>query len=346
MILTDLDNEIFESTLLEVGLKSFQVKTVKKWLLNGYSFDEMTDIPKGIREKLKESYIDVPLTVMKDFVSKDGTVKLLYKTHDGELLEGVIMHYEYGNTICISSQIGCRMGCRFCASGMDGLKRDLTASEMLAEVTTANRYLGGGKSDRRITNIVLMGSGEPLDNYDNVMRFLELINSESSLNVSMRNISLSTSGIVPKIKELAEKNIGVTLTISLHNPINEERKEIMPITNAYSVEEIVQAARYYFEKTGRRVVFEYTLIKGVNDGEKYIDKLAKLVKGFPSHVNCIIYNEIKGKDFMPTTRKDGYAFVAKLNEKGISATLRRQMGVDIEGACGMLRRRYLDGVEK
>lgn len=345
MILTDLDNEIFIESLSDIGLKSFQIKAVDKWLKNGYRFDEMTDIPKSSREKLKERFVDVPLEVMKDFVSKDGTVKLLYKTYDGELLEGVIMHYEYGNTICISSQIGCRMGCRFCASGMDGLKRDLSASEMLAEVTTANRYLGGGKGDRRITNIVLMGSGEPLDNYDNVMRFLELINSESSLNISMRNISLSTSGIVPRIRELADKNIGVTLTISLHNPINEERREIMPITNAYSVEEVLAAAKYYFEKTGRRVVFEYTLIKGVNDGEKYIDKLAKLVKGFPSHVNCIIYNEIKGKDYMPTTRKDGYAFVQKLNDRGVSATLRRQMGVDIEGACGMLRRRYLDGVE-
>lgn len=345
MILSDLNKEQFETELKTVGLKAFQIKAVRTWLENGYRFDEMTDIPKSAREKLEDTYIDLPLEVMRDFVSKDGTVKLLYKTHDNELLEGVIMRYEYGNTICISSQIGCRMGCKFCASGMDGLKRNLTASEMLAEVTTANRYLGGGKGDRRITNIVLMGSGEPLDNYDEVMRFLEEINSESSLNISMRNISLSTSGIVPKIKELADKNLGVTLTISLHNPFNDERKEIMPITNAYSVEEVVDAARYYFKKTGRRVVFEYTLIKGVNDGERYIDGLSRIVKGFPSHVNCIIYNEIKGKDFTATTRKDGYAFVEKLTKKGISATLRRQMGVDIEGACGMLRRRYMENVE-
>ena len=346
MILTDLSEDKLAETLENVGLKKFQQKSLLNWLYNGYRFSEATDVPKSAREKLESGFIDVPLTVLKDFVSKDGTVKLLYKTSDGELLEGVIMHYEYGNTICISTQIGCRMGCKFCASGIDGLKRNLTASEMLAEVTTANRYLGGGKGDRRITNIVLMGSGEPLDNYDNVMRFFELVNSENSLNISMRNVSLSTSGIVPKINELADKNIGITLTISLHNPFNEERKEIMPITNAYSVEEVVAAAKNYFAKTGRRVVFEYTLIKGVNDGNKYVDKLASLIRGFPAHVNCIIYNEIKGKDFLPTTRRDGYTFVEKLKNRGLSATLRRQMGVDIEGACGMLRRRYLDGVEK
>lgn len=342
MILSNLDERELLEVLKDYQVKNYQVKEINSWLLSGYSFSEMTNISKQLREKLQENFDDIPIKILENYLSTDGTVKLLYELKSGDLIEGVIMKYEYGNTICISSQIGCKMGCKFCASGIDGLKRNLEPSELLGQVTLANRYLGGDKKDRKITNIVLMGSGEPLDNYDNVVKFLSLVNSENSLNVSHRNISLSTCGVVPKIKEFADLNLGVTLTISLHNPFNDERKEIMPITNAYSVEEVINAARYYFEKTKRRVVFEYTLIKGINDSDRYAEELAKITKGFPTHINCIIYNEIKGKDFASTTRKDGYRFVEKLQSLGASSTLRRQMGVDVEGACGMLKRRYLD----
>ncbi|MBR6692451.1 MAG: 23S rRNA (adenine(2503)-C(2))-methyltransferase RlmN [Clostridia bacterium] len=341
IILSDLDNKIFEEELLALNLKSFQIKAVKKWLLNGYKFDEMSDIPKNAREVLKEKYIDIPVSILEHYISKDGTVKFLYKTYTEDLVEGVVMKYEYGNTICVSSQVGCRMGCKFCASGIDGLKRNLSPSEILACVSLANRFLGGGKGDRKITNVVLMGSGEPLDNFDNVLEFIKMLKSEQSLNISERNVSLSTCGLVPKIRELADKSSGITLTISLHNPFNEERRQIMPITNAYRIEEVIGAAKYYFEKTGRRVVFEYTLIKGENDDDRHARELVRITRGFPTHINCIIYNEIKGKDFKAITRKDGYAFVSKLEKLGASATLRRQMGVDIEGACGMLKRRYL-----
>ncbi len=336
-------NEIeLKEMLSSLNIPNFKIKSINKWLLNGYNFDEMSNIDKGTREKLKTDFMDQSVKIKKDYISSDGTVKLLFELNDGELIEGVLMKYSYGNTLCISSQIGCRMGCVFCASGMDGLKRNLTPSEILGQVVQTNRYLGGSITKREITNIVMMGSGEPLDNYDNVMKFLQLINCENSLNISKRNISISTSGIVPKIKQMADENLGITLTISLHNPINSERAKIMPITKSYSVEEVVKSAKYYFNKTGRRVVFEYTLIKGENDNISYAMEIQKLLKGFPVHVNCIIYNEVVGKDLVPITRKEGYKFVQSLNDLGVSATLRRQMGVDIEGACGQLKRRYLN----
>ncbi|MEG2001576.1 MAG: 23S rRNA (adenine(2503)-C(2))-methyltransferase RlmN [Clostridia bacterium] len=341
------DNNLIELTdiLSEYALPKFKVKEINKWLLNGYKFDEMTNIDKTTREKLKGEFSDIPIEILKSYTSVDGTIKLLYKLADGNLIEGVLMSYEYGNTLCISSQVGCRMGCVFCASTMNGLERNLTAAEMLGQVSVTNRFVGGNFSSRKITNVVLMGSGEPLDNYDNVVKFLELISSESSLNVSRRNISLSTCGLVPNIKRLADDNLGVTLTISLHNPFDDERKEIMPIAKSYSVKELIDAARYYFDKTGRRVVFEYTLIKGVNDTEKYAVELSKILKGFPNHINCIIYNEVKGKSLTPPTRKDGYRFCEMLEKLNMSATLRRQMGVDIEGACGQLKRRFEEGDE-
>lgn len=345
IILSDYNLIELQNELASYNLPKYKVKEINKWLLNGYKFDEMTNIDKVTREKLKSCYNDVPIEILKTYTSIDGTIKILYKLADGNLIEGVLMSYEYGNTLCISSQVGCRMGCVFCASTMSGLERNLLASEMLGQVTVANRLVGGNFTTRKITNIVLMGSGEPLDNYDNVVKFIKLIGDENSLNTSRRNISLSTCGIVPKIKQLADDDLGVTLTISLHNPFDEERKNLMPIAKSFSIKELIDSARYYFEKTGRRVVFEYTLISGVNDSEKYAIELAKILKGFPNHVNCIIYNEVLGKSLTPPTRKDGYRFCEVLEKLNVSATLRRQMGVDIEGACGQLKRRFQSGEE-
>ena len=343
MTLSNYNLKELNEILIEYKLPKFKVKEINKWLLNGYKFEEMTNIDKATRQKLADNFSDVPVSILKEYISKDGTIKLLFQLGSGELIEGVLMKYVYGNTLCISSQIGCRMGCTFCASTINGLERNLTSAELLGQVTVVNRYLGGDFKERKVTNIVLMGSGEPLDNYDNVIKFLELVESEQSLNVSRRNISLSTCGIVPNIKRMADDNVGVTLTISLHNPYNEDRCELMPISKAYSVNELIESARYYFDKTGRRVVFEYTLIKGVNDSDAYAKELARILKGFPTHVNCIIYNEVKGKSLTPPTRKDGYAFVELLTKYNQSATLRRQMGVDIEGACGQLKRRFVEG---
>lgn len=345
IFLSDYNFIELKNALAEFSLPSYKVAEIHKWLLNGYNFSQMTNIDKLTREKLQTSFGDVPIEIIKNYTSKDGTVKLLYKLCDGNLIEGVLMKYDYGNTLCISTQVGCRMGCVFCASTMDGLTRNLTAGEMLGQVTLANCFVGGNIKERKITNIVLMGSGEPLDNYDNVIKFLELITDENSLNVSRRNISISTCGIAPKMKQLAIDGGGVTLTVSLHNAFDEERKQIMPIAKSYSIEEIINSAKYYFEKTGRRVVFEYTLVKGVNDSQRHANELKRILRGFPTHINCIIYNEVKGKSLVPPTRKDGYKFCEMLTDLNMSATLRRQMGVDIEGACGQLKRRFQSGEE-
>lgn len=321
--------------------EKYKQAIVKKWLSFGYEFADITSISKDARKKLEEEF-QFPIKVEKVFTSKDSTQKYLLKTIDG-LIECVVMNYEYGSTICISTQVGCRMGCVFCASGMDGLKRNLTATEMYMQVAVINRELGGTFQDRKITNIVLMGSGEPLDNFDNVVEFLQMVSGEGGLNISRRNISLSTCGLVPEMRKLAALNLGVTLTISLHNPIQAEREKIMPIARKYSVAEVVCEARNYFKTTGRRVIFEYTIIKGENDTDAHVEELKKIIKGFPVHINCIMLNAVDGKKFQAQSRKEGYAFVAKLEEAGLSASLRREMGSDIEGACGQLKRRYENG---
>ncbi len=321
--------------------EKYKQSIVKKWLYFGYEFADMTSLSKDARQKLSEEF-EYPIKIEKVFESKDGTKKYLLKATDS-LIECVVMNYEYGSTICISTQVGCRMGCVFCASGMDGLKRNLTATEMYLQVAVINRALGGDFKDRKITNIVLMGSGEPLDNFDNVVEFLSLVSSEETLNISRRNISLSTCGLVPEMRKLANLNLGVTLTISLHNPIQEEREQILPIARKYKVSEVIAEARNYFKQTGRRVIFEYTIIKGKNDTDAHVSELKNIIKGFPVHINCIMLNAVDGKDFETLTRKQGYAFVAKLEEAGLSASLRREMGSDIEGACGQLKRRYENG---
>ena len=314
------------------------------FLHEGVSFDEMTSLKKDFREYLKDNYVSNPVAIRKKFVGKSGTIKYLFELQDGNLIEGVYMPHDYGNTLCLSTQIGCRMGCTFCASGLDGLLRNLSAGEMLGQVITVNRDNGGSAKNRAVTNLVLMGSGEPFDNYDNTLKFLTLVSAEKGINISERNISLSTSGLADKVRTFADSGHKVTLSISLHAPFDELRSSIMPVNKKYNVKEIVSAAKYYFEKTGRRVIFEYTLIKGTNDSDACAKELAKLTSGFPSHVNLIRLNEVKERNHVAPTEDATKDFLKKLENLGVSATIRRSLGNDIEGACGQLRRRYLEEI--
>ena len=340
-LLADMSLEEITADFLAEGLPKYRAKQVYKWVMRGVGFDGMTDIDKATRSLLSQKYIACPLTIIKKLVSSDKTQKYLYRLHDGNVIEGVLMNYKYGNTLCVSTQIGCRMGCKFCASTLNGLVRNLTAGEILAQVITANAENAAQNEKRAVTNIVLMGSGEPFDNFDNVVGFLKLVNSPEGLGVSYRNISLSTCGLVPEMYRFADLRLPVNLTVSLHSPIDEKRREIMPIANKYSVKEIINAARYYFEQTGRRVVFEYTLIEGQNDTEKDARNLAGVLKGFPAHVNLIRLNPVRERNLSATKNNQAQKFLGMLESLGISATIRRQMGVDINGACGQLRNDYL-----
>jgi 23S rRNA (adenine2503-C2)-methyltransferase len=307
----------------------------------------MTELSLSLRDKLSQNYIDQPTEIIRSYKSKeDETEKFLFLLKDGNVIEGVLMRYKYGNTLCVSTQIGCRMNCAFCASGLDGLVRNLTAEEILGEVICVNRYLGGGlKDERKITNIVLMGSGEPLDNYDETVRFLKLVSSDLGINISLRNISLSTSGLVNKIYDLAKENLPINLTISLHNPFDEERSLIMPVAKTFKIKDILDACNHYFKKTGRRYIFEYVLINDTNDKKSHADELIRLLKGRPCHVNLIRLNEVKEKDLKSTTDKRAYSFLGLLEKGGLSATLRRRIGADIDGACGQLRKKYIDEIK-
>ena len=321
--------------------KPYKVRQLYKWLTKGVDFEGMTDIDKAWREKLSAKHIACPVRIFRTFESKDGTKKFLYRLSDGNLIEGVLMSYHHGNTLCVSTQVGCRMGCAFCASTLDGLVRNLSAGEILGQVTAVNAFLGGDANQRRITNIVLMGSGEPLDNFDNTVKFLDLVSGPDGLNVSQRNISLSTCGIAPKMIELADRGYSVNLTLSLHSPRQEKRRNLMPISNAYPLTKVIEACKYYFLKTGRRVIFEYVLVKGENDSDEDARLLSRLTRGFSAHVNLIRLNPVKERKLLPTEEDAAREFLAKLTKLGVSATIRRQMGVDIEGACGQLRRRVL-----
>ena len=324
------------------GVKPFVAKQIYSWLTKSVDFDGMTNIAKTLREQLKANSVAVSCKIVQTLTSAiDGTQKFLFELHDGNVIEGVLMKYKYGNTLCVSSQVGCRMGCKFCASTLGGLVRNLSAGEILGQVLAVNA-LGDGNT-RHVTNIVLMGSGEPLDNFDNVVKFLQLVTDPDGINISERNISLSTCGIVPKIRELADMGCSLNLTLSLHNADNDERKQIMPVTNAYSVEEAVAACRYYFEKTGRRVIIEYTLIDKQNDSYAHALKLASLLRNMSVHVNVIALNPVKETGLKGTSESNLKKFIGYLEKLGVSATRRRTMGQDIEGACGQLRRRYLDG---
>ncbi len=342
-IIADYGFEELKNLIVDLGEKSFRAGQIFKSIHLGKTFLEMTDLSISFREKLDGLFISQPVEILKSLKSKDGTEKFLFKLFDGNVIESELMKYKYGYTLCVSTQVGCRMGCAFCASGLHGLVRNLSAGEILGQVITANKYVGGLIGDKRaITNIVLMGSGEPLDNYDNTVKFLKLVSDKNGLNISNRNISLSTCGLVPKMRELAHENCPVNLTVSLHSPFDEERQAIMPVAKSYKIKEILDACSYYFEKTGRRYYFEYTLIKDNNDGKRHADMLIELLKGKPCHINLIRLNEVKEKALNSTTDKDAYRFLGLLEKGGLSATLRRRMGEDIDGACGQLRQRYLE----
>ena len=320
----------------------FVSKQIYGFLMDGKNFDEMTSLKKDFREFLKENYIASPVEILETFEGKKKKKKYLFKLFDGNLIEGVYMPHDYGNTLCLSTQVGCRMMCNFCASCLDGLVRNLTDAEMLGQVIAVNRENGGTAKDRAVTNLVLMGSGEPFDNYDNVLAFLDEVSLDAGINISERNISLSTSGLCDKIKDFADSGHKVTLSISLHAPFDTLRSNLMPVNKRFPISELVSAAKYYFNKTGRRIIFEYTLIKGENDSDACAKELARLTKGFPSHVNLIRLNEVKERNHVAPTQDATQAFLQKLEKLGVSATIRKSLGNDIEGACGQLRRRYLE----
>ena len=342
-ILLDYNLTELRNVVAELGEKPFRGNQIYSNLVAGKSVSEMTDISKALKDKLLSVYADEPCKIIKELVSKDGTKKFLFALSDGNVIEGVLMKYKYGNTLCVSTQVGCRMGCRFCASTLGGLVRNLSGGEILSEVIAVNRHEGGTEKKRAVTNVVLMGSGEPLDNYDNVVKFIRLLSDENSLNVSPRNVSLSTCGLVPKMLSLADENLPINLTVSLHNPFDEKRREIMPVANSYTVKEIIEACENYFLKTGRRYYFEYSLISGQNDTDECLTELLRILRGKPCHVNLIRLNSVKEKNLIGTNEKRAFEFMNKLNEGGVSATMRRRMGVDIDGACGQLRRSFLGG---
>ncbi len=341
--LLNYDLEKIKIIVSELNEKSFRAGQILNALHLGLDFSEMTELSKTLRERLSEKYDAQPIKIIKSLKSVDGTEKFLFLLRDGNVIEGVLMKYKYGYTICVSTQVGCRMGCAFCASGLNGLIRNLEPCEILGEVIAVNKYLGGGLGEKRkIINIVLMGSGGPLDNYDNTVKFLKLVSMQNGINISQRNISLSTSGIVPKMYDLANEDVSVNLTVSLHSPFDEERSLIMPVAKAYKINEILGACANYFNKTGRRYIFEYVLIRGNNDSVRHANQLISLLKGKPCHVNLIRLNEVKENDLKSATDKEAYRFLGLLEKGGLSATLRRRMGEDIDGACGQLRQRYIE----
>lgn len=339
-------SELREILMRDYSTPAYRAKQLYDGITAFSSYDEMTTLPKKLKADLSEKYYDRALAIEKKLVSRDGTIKYLYRLNDGNIIEGALMKQSYGNTLCVSTQVGCRMGCAFCASGIGGLVRNLTAGEILSQVLCVNRDAGGMADKRAVTNIVLMGSGEPLDNYEEVTKFLRLASSPDGLNVSERNISLSTSGLVENVRRLADDGFTVTLTFSLHATTDEYRRSIMPIANKYSIADIIEAAKYYFEKTGRRVIFEYTMIKGVNINHFDALRLAELTKCFPSHVNLIPLNPVKEKNLKGCTREEGERFLRKLTELGVSASIRKSKGADVGGACGQLRRSYVGAGKK
>ena len=337
--LTGMTPQELQAWCASSGLPAFRGKQIFRWIHQGADFDGMTNLPLSLREKLKAEAVAQPVQMVQERRSQlDDTVKFLFGLRDGNCVEGVLMHYHHGYTLCISTQVGCRMGCTFCASTLDGCVRSLTAGEMLGEVLCANRYLAGRD---RVHNIVLMGSGEPLDNYDNVMRFLRLLREEDGVNIGLRNVSLSTCGLVPRMYDLAEENLPVTLSVSLHAPNDEIRRMTMPVAKVYPMEELLAACRNYIEKTGRRVVFEYALVGGVNCEEKHAIELAGRLRGMQCHVNLIPLNVVEERGLQGVTEDTVRRFMRTLEDRHISVTRRREMGDDIEGACGQLRRKTL-----
>ena len=330
----------------EKGFPAFRGKQIFEWIHRGADFDGMTNLSKELREKLKEIAVAQPVTVQMHRRSDlDGTVKFLFSLRDGNCIEGVLMRYKYGISLCISTQVGCRMGCRFCASTLEGRVRDLTAGEMLGEILAANRFLAGTGETEKVSHVVLMGSGEPLDNYDQVIRFLHLLREENGIRISLRNVSLSTCGIVPRMYDLAKEKLPVTLCVSLHAPNDGIRRSMMPIANTWSIREVLEACRNYIRETGRRVIFEYALTEGVNAGKREAAELAELLRGMQCHVNLIPLNEVKERRLKGVSEDTVRDFMKVLEDRHISVTRRREMGDDIEGACGQLRRAVIKGEE-
>ena len=330
------------------GMPAFRGRQIFQWIHRGADFDEMSNLPAALRERLRETAAAQPVSIRTERVSRlDGTVKYLFGLADGNCVEGVLMKYHYGYSLCVSTQVGCRMGCRFCASTLEGCVRNLTAGEMLGEVLAANRALrereGGetGAEPPRVSHVVLMGSGEPLDNYDQVTRFLRLLREPEGIRLSLRNVSLSTCGLVPEMRRFAEEDLPVTLCVSLHAPNDEIRRRLMPVANRYSIPEILDACRFYIGKTGRRVIFEYALTEGVNSGEAQARELAGILRGMQCHVNLIPLNAVKERELAGVSERTVTRFLRVLEEEHISATRRREMGDDIEGACGQLRRKAI-----
>ena len=348
-ILQDLSFAELEEYVLSLGEKKFRAKQLYDGLMQGKAITEISSLSKALKERLCEEYEDCPVRIKETFLSSDGTEKYLFEYADGNLVEGVLMKYKYGYTQCVSTQVGCRMGCKFCASTLGGLIRNLTAGEILSQILVVNALhkndvVGQGKEARAVTNVVLMGSGEPLDNYDEVLKFLQNVTAEGGVCISARNISLSTCGIVPKMYQLAEEGIPLNLTVSLHATDDEARARTMHVAKAYKIADILKACDNYFKKTGRRYYFEYTLIEGENCDEEHAKALIALLKGKPCHVNLIRLNEVKERDLKALSDKEAYRFLGMLEKGGLSATLRRQIGVDIGGACGQLRAQYIERV--
>lgn len=335
-----------EMTLKELNEPKFRVKQLAEWLCRGAKPDEMLNIPKSLRDKLKLVPYGSADIIEVRHSKKDETAKILYELEDGNIVEGVLMRYTYGNTLCISTQAGCRMGCAFCASTLNGRVRNLTAGEMISEVTSAERYFpSSGAKKRTVTNIVMMGCGEPLDNYDNTLRFLQRVTSEDGLRISPRNISLSTCGLVPNIYRLIEEAPHVTLCISLHAPNDEIRDRLMPINHSFNMSDLIPAAKCYADRTGRRVIFEYALVDGVNSSQQCAKELAQRLYGINCHVNLIPLNSVEERNLKGVTRKYAYQFQGWLEDMRISATVRRELGTDIDGACGQLRNKYCENGE-
>lgn len=335
-----LSLEELTAQMQRLGEKAFRAKQLYEWmhvrLARGY--DEMTNIPKSLKEKLEREYAYTALSAVTVQTSRiDGTKKFLFALADGNRVESVWMKYRHGNSVCISSQVGCRMGCRFCASTLDGLERGLEPSEMLDQIYAIARSTG-----ERVSNVVVMGTGEPLDNYDNLLRFLQLLTDDNGLHISQRNITVSTCGLVENMRRLANERLQITLALSLHGATQEKREALMPVAKRYRLEEVLSACRYYFERTGRRITFEYSLVGGVNDTDADAAALCGLLRGLNCHVNLIPVNPIEERDYVQSERRAVLRFREKLEQNHIQATVRRELGRDISGACGQLRRRYAD----
>lgn len=331
--------EQLKEEMESLGEKTFRAKQVYEWLHVKLAdhFAEMTNLSKGLRDKLDQDYIILPVQMLERQESAlDGTNKFLFQLYDGNVVESVLMRYKHGNSVCISSQVGCRMGCRFCASTIGGLVRNLSPSEMLGQIYQIQRI-----TKERVSNVVIMGTGEPLDNYENFLRFIRLLTDEHGLNISQRNVTVSTCGIVPKMKELAKENLQITLALSLHGANQKKREELMPVANKYELPEVLAACDEYFKETGRRITFEYSLVHGVNDRDEDAKELAAILKPRNCHLNLIPVNPIKERTFEQPSRKNALNFKNKLEKSGINVTIRREMGADIDGACGQLRRRYV-----